>query len=539
MPQITDFSTYALLPQPVTLRPGEGHFSLTEATVIVVERETRSIGQLLADALARASGFSLPLVTYRTTQETAIVLVVDAALTHLGKEGYMLTVDEQAVTIVGADLAGVFYGTQTLRQLFAPAIFSAEPVKQQWDIAAVTIEDAPRFPWRGMLLDTARHFFPPVEILKLIDLLALHKINVLHLHITDDQGWRMESKRYPRLTEVGAWRKETVIGHALKPEGYDGTPHGGFYRQEELREMVAYAQERFVTIVPELDMPGHARAALAAYPELGVSGQPLEVATTWGIFPDLYSPTAHTLHFLQDVLTEIMEIFPAPVIHVGGDEAIKDQWQASPAVQARIKALGLADEQELQSWFLSQIGTFLHQHGRRFIGWDEILEGGLPEGALVMSWRGLEGGLAAARAGHDVVMTPQAYVYLDHYQSNDPAEPLAIGGYTPLEKIYSFDPLPAALTPEQARHILGAQANLWSEYITTPAHLEYMAFPRLIALAELTWTPQAQRDFADFRQRLARHEERLRHLQVHFRAVATWEKESTFPARGAVQRAEA
>jgi hexosaminidase len=322
-----------------------------------------------------------------------------------------------------------------------------------------------------------------------------------------------------------------VIGHAFDPQGYDGIPYGGFYRQEELREIVAYAQERFVAVVPEIDMPGHARAALSAYPQLSITGEPVEAATTWGIFPELYGPTEGTLSFLQDVLLEVMDIFPGSWIHLGGDEAIKDQWQASSLAQERIKELGLKDEHELQSWFMTRMGTFLDQHGRKFIGWDEILEGGLPAGAAVMSWRGTEGGIAAAQAGHDVVMTPCTEVYLDYYQSNDPAEPLAIGGYIPLDKIYQFEPVPAELTPEQARHVLGAQANLWSEYVSTPAHLEYMLFPRLLALAEVTWMARQERDFAGFCQRLARHEECLTHLNLKFRPVATWDQEQAFPPR--------
>jgi hexosaminidase len=532
MPFDADFSELALLPRPETLIREVGQFVLTRETRIIANPQTQTTGRLLADFLGRSTGFALPVAAEAPAHGPVIVLEVNPALARLGKEGYVLKVRTERITITGFAPAGVFYGTQTLKQLFSPDVFSPTALDRTWTVPAVTIEDAPRFAWRGLMLDTARHFIPTDEVLKIIDLAALHKLNVLHFHLTDDQGWRIESKTYPRLTEVGGWRKETVIGHAFHPQGYDGIRYGGFYRQQELREIVAYAAERFVTIVPEIDMPGHARAALSAYPELGVTGEAVEVATTWGIFPELYSPTESTLRFLQDVLVEVMDIFPSPLIHLGGDEAIKDQWQASPLVQERIRELGLKDEHELQSWFMTRMGTFLQQHGRAFIGWDEILEGGLPNGAAVMSWRGREGGIAAALAGHDVVMTPCAEVYLDYYQSNDPAEPLAIGGYIPLDKIYQFEPVPAELTPEQAEHILGAQGNLWSEYVTTPAHLEYMLFPRLLALAEVTWLARGQeRDFADFRQRLSRHEERLSHLQVRFRPVASWEQEHTFPAR--------
>ncbi|HEX7733737.1 MAG TPA: beta-N-acetylhexosaminidase [Ktedonobacteraceae bacterium] len=531
MPIDPESRAFAILPQPGTLIPGEGSFALTADTVIVADQETQVVAHLLADSLAPALGFAPQVLADAPADLPVLALHVDAGLARLGNEGYTLKVTQERVTIHAAAPAGVFYGTQTLKQLLPPDVFAQTLIRQDWTVPAVTIEDAPRFSWRGLMFDPSRHFFSKEAILKFIDLLALHKMNVLHLHLTDDQGWRIEIKKYPRLTEVGAWRKETVIGHARHPQGYDGTPHGGFYRQDELREIVAYAAARFVTVVPEIDLPGHARAAIAAYPDLGVTGEPVEVATTWGIFPYLYSPEESTLQFLRDVLVEVMDIFPGSFVHLGGDEAIKDQWQASPRVQERIRELGLKDEHELQSWFISQLGVFLNQHGRRLIGWDEILEGGLPESATVMSWRGIDGGIAAARAGHDVVMAPSTHVYFDHYQSNDPAEPLAIHGYTPLDKVYSFDPVPAELTPEQARHVLGTEGTLWSEYLSTAEQLEYMAFPRLIALAEVAWSARNSLDFAAFRRRLARHEERLAHLKVASRPVASWEKEQTYPLR--------
>ncbi|GCE07204.1 beta-N-acetylhexosaminidase [Dictyobacter aurantiacus] len=524
-------SELPILPRPTSVERAEGYFQLTRDTVIVAEQETQAIGVLLAYALAPALGFVPRVLTDEHPALPAISLGIDPQLSQLGQEGYTLTVTEEQVTLRAAYPAGVFYATQTLRQLLPVEIFSATPVSQSWHIPAVSIEDAPRFSWRGCMLDSARHFIPKQEVLKLIDMLALHKMNVLHLHLTDDQGWRIEIKKYPRLTEVGAYRKETVIGHARRPQGYDGISHGGFYSQQELREIVAYAAARYMVVVPEIDIPGHAQAAIAAYPELGVLQQPVEVSTTWGIHPYLFNPTEEVFQFLRDVLSEVMDIFPSPFIHIGGDEAIKDQWQASPQVQQIIKELGLKDEDELQSWFLSQIGTFLMQHNRRMLGWDEILEGGLPAGATVMSWRGIEGGIAAAQARHDVVMTPNPFVYLDYYQSNDPAEPLAIGGYLPLDKVYSFDPIPAELTAEQARHVLGAQCNLWSEYVPTVKHLEYMLFPRAIALAEVAWTPKERLEFSDFRQRLSVHEARLVSQDVNFRPVEKLDLEQTFPLR--------
>jgi hexosaminidase len=521
----------SILPQPARIEHQEGCFRLAQDTVIVTDQGTQAIGTRLATVLAPALGFRPSVLTDEHPQVPTIALGIDAQLAHLGQEGYRLEVTAGLVTLRAAHPAGVFYATQTLRQLLPVEIFCATSVGRTWTIPAVRIEDSPRFSWRGCMLDSARHFIPKPEVVKLIDVLTLHKMNVLHLHLTDDQGWRIEINKYPRLTEIGAYRSETVIGHASSPQGYDGTPHGGFYSQEDLREIVAYAADRYMTVVPEIDMPGHAQSAIAAYPELGVFNVPVEVATTWGVHPYLYSPTEEVFQFLKDVLSEVMAIFPSTFIHIGGDEAVKHQWQSSQQVQALIKALALRDEDVLQSWFLSRIGAFLARHHRRLLGWDEILEGGLPAGAAVMSWRGTAGGIAAAQSHHDVVMTPTSSVYLDAYQSNDPTEPLAIGRYLPVDKVYAFDPIPAALTPEQAHHILGAQCNLWSEYVPTTAHLEYLLFPRAIALSEVVWTPKERLEFSDFRERLAVHEARLAALNVNVRPVEKLDEELTFPAR--------
>ena len=521
-----------ILPQPRTLRHYEGYFLLTRETVIVTDQQMHRLGTHLANWLAPGLAFAPAVVSGELDDiPSAIVLAMTPDLASMGPEGYTLKVTPQQVTIRSSQLAGLFYGIQTLRQLLPVEIFSSTSENCEWQIPAVEIEDVPLFPWRGLLLDTVRHFIPKNEIFKFIDLLALHKMNVLHLHLTDDQGWRIEIKKYPRLIEVGSRRKETVVGHARFPEGYDGIVHEGFYSQDDLREIVAYAADRFITVVPEIEVPGHAQAAVASYPELGVTGEAVEVAMIWGIHPYLYNPSEKTLQFLQDVLTEVMEIFPGRYIHIGGDEARKDQWEQSPEVQARIQELGLKNEEELQSWFLTQIGTFLAQHGRRYIGWDEILDGGLPQGAVVMSWQGIEGGIRAAQAGHDVIMTPYTHTYFDSYQSHDPAEPLAIGFYSPLENVYSFNPVPEVLSTEQARHIIGVQGALWTEYIATPEHLEYMAFPRLVALAEVIWTPGERRDFADFCRRLAIHEARLTSLNVNFRPVARLQQDPLFPPR--------
>jgi hexosaminidase len=389
-----------------------------------------------------------------------------------------------------------------------------------WRIPCVEIEDIPRFGWRGAHLDVARHFMPKSFIKKFIDLLALHKLNTFHWHLTEDQGWRIEIKRYPRLTEVGAWRKETVVGHYRSVENpvYDGRPHGGFYTQEDISEIVAYAQERCINVIPEIEMPGHAQAAITAYPELGNTGRPAEVRTIWGISEEVFNVNETTIEFLQNVLTEVLELFPSEFIHIGGDECPKRQWRESPDAQARMRELGLADEEELQGYFIRRMDTFLTGRGRRLVGWDEILEGGLAPNATVMSWRGEDGGIAAAKAGHDVVMAPNIYTYLDYYQSEDwETEPLAIGGYVPLEKVYHYEPVPAALSAAEGRHVLGTQGQLWTEYMPDYRQVEYMAFPRLCALAEVAWTPPQHKDYGEFSSRLTAHLKRLDVLDVNYR----------------------
>lgn len=432
-----------------------------------------------------------------------------------GPEAYRLLVRPDEIVLTGATPAGVFYALQTLRQL----------VSGTGPIECVDIVDAPRFGWRGALVDVGRHFMPIPDLRRFIDAMARYKLNVLHLHLTEDQGWRIEIKKYPRLTEVGSIRKETMAGH-YEEQRFDGKPHGGFYTQDELRDLVAYAAERFVTIVPEIELPGHSQAAIAAYPELGCTGEQLEVRTAWGVSENIYNPSAATLRFLEDVLDEVLDIFPSTFIHIGGDEAPKVQWKASPVAQARMKEFGLKDEDELQSWFIGHFGTYLAARGRRLIGWDEILEGGLPADATVMSWRGEEGGIAAAKAGHDVVMAPHPYVYFDQYQSRDKAaEPVGIGGYTNLRKVYDYEPVPSELTEKEAKHVLGAQGELWTEYIPTPSQLEYMAFPRLLALAEVLWTPADRKDFESFWKRVNADLPRLAAQGVNYRKLDEEQRE--------------
>ncbi|MET9394784.1 beta-N-acetylhexosaminidase [Streptomyces sp. NPDC006624] len=445
-----------------------------------------------------------------------------------GDEAYRLTVDAERVLIEGGGPAGVFYGAQTFRQLLGPDAFRRAPLHagRVWEVPAVTVTDAPRFRWRGLMLDVARHFMPKEGVLRYLDLMAAHKLNVFHFHLTDDQGWRIEIRRHPRLTGIGSWRARTKTGHRASPL-WEEKPHGGHYTQDDIREIVAYAAERHITVVPEIDVPGHSQAAIAAYPELGnsdvVDTSALSVWDTWGINPNVLAPTDTTLRFYEGVLEEVLELFPSRFVHIGGDECPKDQWRRSPAAQARIRELGLADEDALQSWFVGHFDAWLTARGRRLIGWDEILEGGLAEGAAVSSWRGYAGGIAAARAGHDVVMCPEQQVYLDHRQAPGPDEPVPIGWVRTLEDVYRFEPVPPELTPEEARHVLGTQANLWTEVMEDQGRVDYQAFPRLAAFAEVAWSAlpaPAERDFAGFERRMTAHYRRLDALGVAYRPPA-------------------
>ena len=410
-----------------------------------------------------------------------------------GAEAYALTVTAQSIDLRAREAAGLRHGLTTLRQLAAAAD----------GISAVRIEDAPRFSYRGLHLDVGRHFFPVAFIKKFIDAMAAFKLNTFHWHLTEDQGWRLEIKRYPELTTVGAWRGETIIGPARdRPERYDGMKHGGFYTQAEAREVVAYAAERGITVLPEIEMPGHALAMIASYPELGNVPGPFKVRTTWGTSDHVLSPREETFTFLEGVLAEVLDIFPSTFIHIGGDEAPKTQWKTSPEAQAVMQREGLKDEEELQSWFIRRIERFLNAHGRRLVGWDEILEGGLAPNATVMSWRGIAGGVAAAKQGHDVIMSPEEDLYFDHYQGPAESEPLAHGGLTTLEETYRYEPIPAELSADEAKHVLGPQGNVWTEYMPTTTQVEYMTYPRALALAEMGWSAKDARDWESFAARL-------------------------------------
>jgi hexosaminidase len=469
------------------------------------------------------AALALPLAPGPEGAENTLTLRLDDTL---DPEGYRLTVTaDRGVDITGGGPAGVFWGAQSLRQLLGPDAFRRAPVSPhlRYGVQHQTVEDAPRFRWRGLMLDVARHFMPKDGVLRYLDLMAAHKLNVFHFHLTDDQGWRVEIKRYPRLTEVGSWRTRTRIGHGASPL-WEEKPHGGYYTQDDIREIVAYAAERHITVVPEIDVPGHSQAAISAYPELGntdvIDTSSLSVMDNWGISANVLAPTDNTLRFYEGVFEELLELFPSEFIHVGGDECLKDQWKQSPTAQARIRELGLADEDGLQSWFIGHFDTWLTARGRRLIGWDEILEGGLAAGAAVSSWRGYAGGIAAARSGHDVVMCPEQHVYLDHRQDAGEDEPVPIGYVRTLEDVYRFEPVPPQLTPAEADRVLGTQANLWTEVMEDHARVDYQAFPRLAAFAEVAWSAlpaPAERDFAGFERRMAVHYERLDALGVGYR----------------------
>ncbi len=467
--------------------PLEGEFSLKAITTITCTANALSEAKKLAEKLG------IPVLV-SDASPNSIHLELNADFDN--PEAYILEIRPSGVRISASGLAGLFYGCITLLQCGS---------------SCALIEDAPRFSWRGSHLDVSRHFMPFEWLKKYLDLLSLHKMNVLHLHLTDDQGWRLEIKKYPRLTEIGAYRKQTRVGHELsESKSFDCLPHGGFYTQAQMKELVAYALERHITIVPEIEMPGHATAALAAYPEFGNTKKAPEVTPNWGVFESVFSPEESTFAFLEDILSEVLEIFPSPYIHIGGDECPKKEWKESAIAQAIMKANHLEDEEALQSYFVGRINTFLKSKGRKMIGWDEILEGGLVGGATVMSWRGEAGGIIAAKAGHDVVMTPGTHVYFDHYQTENPdLEPLAIGGCTTLEKVYSYEPIPTELSALEGQRVLGSQAQLWTEYMPNSAHVERMAFPRLCALAEVLWTKPEARDYKDFLKRLEPHLEKL------------------------------
>jgi len=504
-------NTYSIVPQPAKLKPAQGQFVFTGDTRIVVPNDDVDIHNAVFTLLERllvSTGLNIKIV-YNTNDDIKPdknMIFCKLKTSIANKEAYKMTITKDRIDIEAGAPAGFFYAMQTIRQLLPPEIERNTWAKDVvWAVPCAVIEDAPHYPYRGMMLDVSRHFSDVNSVKRYIDRLAFHKINYFHWHLTDDQGWRIEIKKYPKLSEISAWRDRTLIGsYVTNGRVYKQERYGGFYTQEQIREVVAYAQRKFVTIVPEIEMPGHAVATLAAYPELSCTGGPFEVEGVWGVFNDVYCPKETTFEFLETVIAEVVELFPGEYIHIGGDECPKLRWQNCHHCQTKMKELGLKDEHELQSYFVKRMEKFINSKGKRIIGWDEILEGGLAPNATVMSWRGVEGGIAAAKQGHDVIMTPTSHCYFDYYQSeNREYEPLSIGGYLPLKKVYSFDPMPEALSTKDARHILGGQCNLWREYILTESHVEYMLFPRLAALAEAVWTLKANKNYEDFMTRMS------------------------------------
>ncbi|WP_314649054.1 beta-N-acetylhexosaminidase [uncultured Microbacterium sp.] len=509
-----------LLPRPQTSKTTPGEFALASDTRLSTHPDLLEPALRLQERLRAATGFVLPITIGGAdapdSEGDAPCIRLDVDPT-LAPEGFTLETTPHSAVLAASTPRGGHWSVQALLQLLPAAVYRRSPASDtRWTAPLVQLDDEPKFPWRGAMLDVVRHFAPTRDVLRFIDLLAMHRLNTLHLHLTDDQGWRVEIARYPRLTEVGGWRPETQLG-AAHGSAADGRPHGGFYTQDDIREIVAYAAARGITVVPEIELPGHAQAAVAAYPELGVGdAAPTTPWTLWGVNPVIFNVEESTIDFLCGVLDEVIELFPSEYICIGGDECPKVQWVEDARTQERMRELGVHDEEELQSWFVGRIGQHLASRGRKLLGWDEILEGGLADGASVLSWRGRVGALGAARAGHDVVACPEDTVYLDYRESDLASEPIPTGTVTTLEKAYSFDPVPAELDADEARHVLGGQANLWTEHIDSMRVLDYRAFPRLAAVAEALWT-RGERDFAEFAPRLTEHLARLDAAGVEYR----------------------
>jgi hexosaminidase len=511
---------HAIIPAPVSLVPLGGSFTFSQKIRIILSNlnnETKPVADYLAHLIKNPTGIDIPVEEGSKEKSHSVFISFDSSIAN--SEGYVLKITPEVIEIKAKSAAGMFYAVQTLRQLLPVEVENAKKVEGLiLSVPACEIKDKPVFKYRGMHLDVGRHMFPVAYIKRYIDMMALHKMNTFHWHLTEDQGWRIEIKKYPRLTEIGGFRKETLVGSGSeRPEVFDGKPYGGFYTQVEIKDIVAYAKSKFITIIPEIEMPGHSSAALAAYPEYSCTGGPIEVKTKWGVFPDVYCAGKEaTFDFLEDVLIEVIDLFPGKYIHIGGDECPKDRWEKCQACQNRIKAEGLKDEKELQSYFISRIEKFLISKNRKLLGWDEILEGGLAPEATVMSWRGIEGGIEAAKQKHDVIMSPYNDVYLYIYQCEPEGQPLAAGGYLPLEKVYSFNPLPEKLNAVEQKYILGLEGCLWSEFVVSPELLEYMVYPRMFAIAETGWTPISKKDFESFLSRLEMFKKRYDALGINY-----------------------
>ena len=518
---------YNIVPKPNQILPQEGRFELNNKVCLVVPSdapEVKSIADSLAEQLKLTAGISLKEAE-SADGKTAISFVVQEGMP---KEGYKLSVTPSLITLTASQPNGFFYGVQTLYQLLPPAIYGKQlDKKADWSVPAVEIEDSPRFVHRGLMLDVCRHYVPIDYIYKFIDLLAMNKMNVFHWHLTDDQGWRIEIKKYPKLTGIGSKREKTLVDYYYVnyPQVFDGKEHGGYYTQEQIKDVVAYAASKYINVVPEIEMPGHALAALAAYPELSCdSTQTYKVSPTWGVFEQVFCPSETTFKFFEGVMDEVIELFPSEYIHIGGDECPKTAWKNSAFCQQLIRQLGLKDdttpskidgikhskEDKLQSYFVTRMEKYLNSKGKNIIGWDEILEGGLAPNATVMSWRGVEGGMNAAKAGHNAIMTPNPYVYLDYYQEEPEIAPTTIGGYNTLKKTYSYNPVPDDADELAKKHIIGIQGNIWREYMQTSERTDYQAFPRAMAIAETAWTQNANKDWKNFCERMVTEFERLK-----------------------------
>lgn len=515
-----------VIPEPLLLNPMPGSFVVNEQSAIQYSgKGGEKTAAFLNEYLQRNYHFKLSATPATTTGQAtqSIIKIVEAPTSK--PEGYILEVNTGRVYLQG-DAPGLFYGLQTLIQLFpvnknlTPATDTTKqnPYNGSIHLPGVKIQDYPRFAYRGMMLDVSRHFFPPAAIKQFIDMMVLYKFNRFHWHLTDDQGWRIEIKKYPRLQEVAAIRKETIVGHHRRSTTYDGKPYGGYYTQEEVRDIVKYAADRHITIIPEIEMPGHSQAVLTAYPSFGNTKGPYEVRTTWGISKDVLNPVNDSVFtFMQDVLTEVIDLFPSQYIHIGGDECLKDRWKESAEVQRMIRRLGLKDEHALQSYFIQRMEKFVNSKGRSIIGWDEILEGGLAANATVMSWRGEEGGIAAAKQQHNVIMSPNTYLYFDYTQGQPSTEPLNAAAYLPLKTAYNYEPLPPSLTPAEQRYIKGVQGNIWTEFIPDQPMLDYMVWPRALALSEIAWAQPAKKNYNRFLQKLPLELARMNYAGINFR----------------------
>lgn len=516
-------SNVSIIPEPLELKINNGNFTVDEKTKVIVDSnnpKVKDVANYFTEQFNNASGYSIEIVSSSEKNDVnnSITFTDKKFDASLGDEGYKLISDEDKVVLTGTP-SGLFYGVQTLFQILPVEIYNPNKISNiNWQIPSVEIMDKPRFKWRGMHLDVGRFMFPVSFIKKYIDYIAMHKMNTFHWHLTDDQGWRIEIKKYPRLTEIGSWRKGTTLPELNKPDVLDGKPYGGFYTQDEIRDIVNYAQKRFITVVPEIEMPGHSVAALASYPELSCTGGPFEVRTKWSFSENLYcAGNDDTFLFLENVLAEVMELFPSEYIHIGGDEAPKTKWKECTKCQLRMKNEGLKDEEELQSYFISRIEKFINSKGRKIIGWNEIMQGGLAPNAAIMSWGASGTAVSAAKQKHYSVMCPGSHCYFDHYQGKPEEEPRAMEGFLPLERVYSYDPVPEELSKEEEKYILGVQGNVWTEFIRTTDQVEYMAFPRMCALAEVAWATKEKQGLPDFLNRLDAHFGRLDELSINYR----------------------